>query len=211
MSNNCFSNRHPKVEWNLQNVSTKTIASFVNVWGFLLLLLWTLLMLLLKSKLILLVSPHQINTIHPNSLFITILAIGCISKCIPYRRIFNLQYIQETKFLDLNDFFFLISVLGSGSYTSVLYKKFYSWKISQNLKWKLLNRLYPSKKAETKGNSTCRVLMFVRSLKLTVFNHREIKIEEKSSTEPRKDISRTSHISDSVSPCVGAWRKCFPF
>lgn len=76
-------------------------------------------------------------------------------------------------------------------------------------KQKLLNRLYPSKKAETKGHSTCKVLMFVRSLKLTVFNHREIKIEEKSSTEPLKDISRSSHISDSVA-LMGAWRKCFP-
>lgn len=79
------------------------------------------------------------------------------------------------------------------------------------LKQKLLNRLYPSKKAETKGDSTCKALVFVRSLKLTVLNHREIKIEEKSSTEPLKDISRSSHISDSVSPCTGAWTKCFPF
>lgn len=76
-------------------------------------------------------------------------------------------------------------------------------------KQKLLNRLYPSKKAETKGDSTCKVLMFVRSLKPTVFNHREIKIEEKSFTEPLKDISRSSHISDSVA-LMGAWRKCFP-
>lgn len=84
-------------------------------------------------------------------------------------------------------------------------------KRKEKLKQKLLNGLYPSKKTETKGDDTCKVLMFVTSLKLTVFNHREIKIEEKSYTETLKDISRSSHISDSVSPYMGAWRKCFPF
>lgn len=71
------------------------VGFFVNACLFL--LLWALLLLLFKTKQILLVIPPQVNIIHPNSLFITILAIGHISKCIPYRKIFNLKCIQEIK------------------------------------------------------------------------------------------------------------------
>jgi len=52
------------------------------------------------------------------------------------------------------------------------------------------------KKAETKGDSTCKVFMFVRSLKLPVLKPRQIKIEKKNPSTER--ISRSSHIADSI-------------
>lgn len=73
-----------------------------------------------------------------------------------------------------------------------------TWKKPQ--KQKLLNRLKPSKKAETNGDRACEVLVFVRSLEGPVLKPRQIKSEKKkiSSTESVEDISRSSHISDSI-------------